>query len=159
MIVFATLGIGTAACASARGGSTSQAACALPERDSVFLLGRPLYRECAVDRQARLVTAGVRPDFHPATPRSTCYSTDLEFVVDSTGKPEVQTARIVRTNDQEFGASTLATLASWKYEPAMRERIPVRQLVTEHKTLSAMVVVVPKGSSPPSGPSQRPSSC
>jgi hypothetical protein len=159
MIVLASLGIVMAACASAGGGRTSQAACALPERDSAFLLGRPVYRECGVDRQARRLTANVRPDFRPATPRSTCYSTDLEFVVDSTGKPEVQTARILRANDQEFGASMLATLPSWKYEPATRDRIPVRQIVTEHKMLSTMVVVVPKGSSPPSAPSQRPSSC
>jgi hypothetical protein len=162
-IVFAVTGIviAAAACASANGKSASRSPCPLLERDSVFVPGSsPVYRDCAVDRTARLLTTDVRPDFRPTTPRSTCYSVDLEFVVDPTGKPEAGTAHIVRANDQEFGASVLASLTSWKFDPAMRGGVPVRQIVTEHKSVSTVVVAVRQGSGPPSGPpSQRPPSC
>ena len=150
-----------AACASAGGKSAQRKECELSDRDSAFAVGGPVYRDCAVDRAARLLAIDRHPDFRPTgTPRTTCYSADLEFVVDSTGKPETRMARIVRASDQGYAESVLATLNSWKYEPAVRDHRPVRQIVTSHQTLSTMVVVVPAGSPLPSRPpASRPSSC
>lgn len=150
-IVVAGIGVFGAACASAGGGR--RAACELSASDSVLARGRPLFRNCAVDRSARFVTnGGTRPDYRPSAPRTACYSTEVEFVVDATGKPETSTARVARGNDPAFGDAVLATLASWRYEPAIRDGVPVRQIVTSHQSMSTSVVIVPKGSSPPSGP-------
>lgn len=143
--------------------STPEPSCALLGRDSVFASRAPVYRECAVDRKAHLVTTDIRTDFRSTTPRTTCYYADLEFVVDTTGRPEMGTAQTVRTNDQAFADAVFATLNRWKYEPALRTGVPVRQIVSAHKTLSAIVsvVVVPAGSPPPTPgkPTQRPPSC
>lgn len=140
-----------AACASATRGPRT--ACDLGASDSVFARGRPVFRDCSVDRAARFLNnGGARPDFHPTTPRSACYSADLAFVVDSTGKPEASTAQVVHANDNAFGESVLATVFSWRYQPAIRNGVPVRQIVTTHQTVATSVVIVPKGSAPPSGP-------
>ena len=148
-----------AACASGAGRTSAVgASCGLSGRDSVFAVGRPVYRDCAVDRRARL-TATVPPDYRPAVPRTACYSVDVAFVVDTLGKPEVATARIVRTNDQAFADAVFATLGRWKYEPAMRGGMLVRQIVNEHRSGATMLVAVPAGSGPPPKPSQRPPTC
>jgi hypothetical protein len=151
-IGLAGIAIIAAACASAGGKSAQRTGCDLPDRDSVFALSGPVYRECGVDRVARRLPNNVHPDFRPTAARTACYSADLEFVVDTMGKPEIQTARIVRANDQGFAAAVVATLTLWKYEPAVREKRPVRQIVTTHESMSTAVVVVPAGSSPPTGP-------
>lgn len=153
--------VGVAAtCASAGGKSVRGRGCDLRGRDSVFAVIGPVYRDCAVERAARLLTTQTHPDYRPTTPRSTCYSADLEFVVDSTGRPEVPTIQVVRANDQGFAESVLAMVRGWKYDPAVRDGKAVRQIVTSHQVMSTMVVVVPKGMSPTSGPpNQRPPSC
>jgi TonB family protein len=89
-----------------------------------------------------------------------CYFADLEFVVDSLGRPEVATARIVRSNYEAFGTAVLETLQGWRYEPAMRDGKTVRQIVTTHQTAASMIVVS-KGPGPPPGgpPSQRAPTC
>ena len=149
------------ACASA---GTKTAAhrtnCGLSDTDSVFSLGGPVYRDCAVDRAAHL-TANVSSDYRPTTPRAACYSADVEFVVDTTGEPETRTARVVRTNDQQFAESVLASLPRWKYDPASRDGRLVRQIVVTHQSLSAVIVRVPVGASPSAPPraTQRPPSC
>ena len=147
------------ACAGAANRTTPAGpSCSLGGRDSVFAVGKPVYRDCAVERRARL-TATVPPDYRPAVPRTGCYSVDVEFVVDTLGKPELATAQIVRTNDQAFADAVFATLGRWKYEPAMRGGTLVRQIVNEHRSGASMLVVVPAGSGPPPKPSQRPPSC
>src|SRR5689334_8237036 len=93
-----------AACASAsRGAGTQRATCELSPSDSVLAGGRPLYRDCSVDRPARqLNNGGARPNFHTSEMRSACYSADLSFVVDSAGRPENSTVQVVRTTDRAF---------------------------------------------------------
>jgi hypothetical protein len=148
------------ACASTGGKSARRGGCDLADRDSVFAVVGPVYRDCAVDRAARLLTTQTHPDYRPTNPRSTCYSADVEFVVDSTGRPEMPTLQVVRANDQGFGESVLAMVRAWKFDPAVRNGRRVRQIVTSHQMMSTMVVVVPKGVAPPSGPpAQRPPSC
>ncbi len=143
-----------AACTFAAGCATttrsSRAPCELEPSDSVFARGRPLFRECSVDRPARFVKSSVVPMFRPSTMESRCYTATLTFVVDSTGKPETATAQ-VRSNDFDFGQSWLAILGQWRYEPAIRNGIPVRQIVTSQQKAATVVVAVPAGSPPPSG--------
>jgi len=88
--------------------------------------------------------------------RSTCYSADLEFVVDSTGRPETSTARVVRANDSNYAQAVLATVPSWRYEPASRDGMPVRQIVTSHQAAAQVVVSAPAGSPPPVRPPNAP---
>ena len=142
-----------AACASSGAKGGRRAACDLSPSDSVFALVQPVYRDCSVDREARFLNnGGSRPDYQPETMRSACYSADLAFVVDSTGRPEQQTAKIVRTNDRGFAEAVLATIAVWRYEPAMRNGVRVRQIVTTHQAMATAVVVVPAGTPHPVGP-------
>jgi len=159
-IAVAGMAVIAGACASAGGSSARRVRCDLADRDSLFAVVGPVYRDCAVDRAARLLTTQTHPDYRPTNPRSTCYSADVEFVVDSTGRPEMPTLQVVRANDQGFAESVLAMVRAWKYEPAVRDGRAVRQIVTSHQVMSTMVVVVPKGMPPPSSPpAQRPVSC
>lgn len=127
------------------------AACGLADSDSAFLRTGMVYRDCAVDRRARLLTTNIHPDYRPTPPRTMCYSADLEFVVDASGSPETRTARVVRTNDQGYAESLVATLGSWTYQPAMKDAAPVRQIVIEHQFMAIMVAIVRAGSPPPIG--------
>jgi len=128
--------------------------CALRSRDSTYAVAGPVYRDCAVDRQAKQTNTDLRPDWRPsaAAPRNGCYFAELEFVVDAAGKPERGTASIVRTNDPTFADAWLATVPSWRFEPAVRGGTPVRQIVDSRKTVMTSVVVVPAGAPVPSRP-------
>jgi hypothetical protein len=61
--------------------------CALRATDSLYLSAGPVYRDCAVDRKARIKT---RPTLiPPATiPDKQCVSAEFEFVVDTVGWPD-----------------------------------------------------------------------
>jgi hypothetical protein len=150
----------TLACASGGNQLGNRESCTLTAHDSAFVSARAVYRDCAVDRPARFISTDVHPNFRPETRPSACYFADLEFVVDSLGKPEVAGARIVRSNFDAFGNAVLETLSAWKYEPAMRDGKTVRQIVTTHQTAATMIVVT-KGPMPPPGgpPSQRAPTC
>ena len=83
---------------------------------------------------------------------SACYSADLLFVVDSAGRPESSTVQVVRTTDRAFADAVVETVALWRYEPAIRDGVRVRQIVTTHQAIASVVVAVPAGSPPPSRP-------
>lgn len=147
------------ACASGSGKSARRTDCDLLDRDSVFVLSGPAYRDCGVDRVARRLSSDIHPDFSPTARRSACYAADLEFVVDSAGVPETRTARIVRATDQTFAEAVVATLGRWKYDPAVRDQRRVRQIVTAHEMVATRVVVVPAGAPVPSSPPRQRPSC
>src|SRR6476620_160412 len=86
------------ACASAKGAGPRGASCPLTQQESAFLGRGPVYRDCAVDKKARLVQQTARVDYRPTRPGNACYSADVELVVDTLGKPEISTVRIVRAN-------------------------------------------------------------
>jgi hypothetical protein len=129
--------------------------CALRSRDSSYAAAGPVYRDCAVDRQAKQTNNDVHPDWRPSSqaPRNGCYFAELEFVVDAAGKPERGTASVVRTNDQTFADAWLTTVPSWRFEPAVRGGVPVRQIVDSRKTAMTSVVLVPAGGPLPTRPS------
>jgi hypothetical protein len=127
------------ACASAHTGSpdasrASSAPCSLHADDSIYVVGGPLFRECAVDRPARLVTSNVYPEFRvTGLPRS-CYSGTVEFVVGTNGNPEPGTVRVVSANDDQFADALRAMVTHLRYSPAIKAGVGVRQIVTERRT-------------------------
>lgn len=138
----------TAACASSGNNAARRKSCVVTANDSIFAARGSVYLNCGVDRAAHLTTTNIHPDFRPTTtgtPKSACYSADLEFVVDTMGRPETQTARVVHTNDQGYAESVLATLSAWKYDPAVLDQKPVRQIVTTHQSMASVVTVVRSG--------------
>ncbi|HSQ31104.1 MAG TPA: energy transducer TonB [Gemmatimonadaceae bacterium] len=108
-----------------------------------------------MDGKASLLVANPRIDFQPPRAVTACYSAEVEFVVDTNGTPEMRTARIVRTTDQSFGQAVLTAVASWRYKPAQRDGRRVRQIVEDRRMAQSMIVAVPAGSPPPSGPPPR----
>jgi hypothetical protein len=140
-----------AACASA-GGRAERSRCPLTSRDSTYLVRGPVYRDCAVDEKARLTTTNARPDFQPTRPESGCFAAEVEFVVDTAGIPEIETARVIRANSSSFGDAVLAMVRSLRYTPARIAGAPVRQIVSERRTVVSAMVAVPKGSAPPTRP-------
>ena len=146
-----------AACAAA--GKRTAVACDLRAGDSVFVQSSaPVYRDCGVEKKVRLVSTNVNPEYRPATPRTGCVSAEAEFVVDTLGRVEMGSARILHATDQTLREGMLAMLPRLLYEPAMRDGRKVRQIATEKRTLNMMVVLVPAGTSPtpPSGAGRRP---
>ncbi|MFL5614006.1 MAG: energy transducer TonB [Gemmatimonadaceae bacterium] len=137
-----------AACASAP--RTDPAiACLLASADSVFLSGGPVYRDCAVTRRAQLLNRTAHPDFRPnISSGQSCYSADIQFVVDATGTPEEENATIVRATDPAFGQAALAAVMRWSYKPAQLHDVSVRQIVREKVAIAAVVVAVPMGQTP-----------
>ncbi len=141
------------ACASS-GGKTDLAdgaddgKCSPRAADSVYAGATPAYRECAVKTKAQMLQTGVRPDFAPSSGGKSCYSAEIEFVVDEKGFVETRTARVVRTNDHEFAASMINALPQRRFEPAKLNGVPVRQITSSKQTAQVMKVVVASGSSP-----------
>ena len=80
--------------------------------------------------------------------RDACYSAAIEFVVDEAGTPEMDDARVLRTNSPSFAQAVVAAVAQWHYKPAFRDGVPVRQIVSEKMTMSTRVVVVRAGDLP-----------
>ncbi len=104
--------------------------------------GRPgpgrVYRDCEVDRAARLRSEG-RLEFTPAAPGQgrdwRCEEAELTFVVDTAGQHEPGTIRIVATTNLEFAAAVVGHLSTVRYRPALLAGKPVRQAVVYRKTL------------------------
>jgi hypothetical protein len=139
-----------AACASAPRAANRGASCPLTQSDSAYLARGPVYRECAVDIKARKIPDRSRVDFTPPRAGATsCYAVEVELVVDSLGKPETETARVVRSTDRTFADAVMQTVRDWRYEAAMLDHRPVRQIVLEKQTSQAVVVAA--GGRPPTG--------
>jgi len=103
-------------------------ACDLSDQDTTRYLHLPLYRACAVTVAARQIPSDLRPDFFPASRDRSCFSALIEFAVDTLGRPEVRTARLVKATDPSFGAAAMAIVAGLQFEPARLGNRPVRQI-------------------------------
>lgn len=123
-------------------------ACSVAAVDSAWLASGPVYRDCDVERPAAARTTG-RPRF--TFPRElSCVIVELEFVVDSTGRPRPETARVVSTNSAEYAELLLETLPRWRYEPARRAGAPVHQVVhVRHARADERLPFVIQGQRPP----------
>lgn len=124
-----------------------KSSCPLQAQDSVYLAAGPVYRDCAVDRKAE-PTAHPRPAFTP-NPAQSCYSAEVEFVVDATGVPEPGTAHVVRSNSRDFAEALTAVVPQLRFQPAMRDGIAVRQIVEFMQMAATGSAVTPLGSSLP----------
>lgn len=117
-----------------------------------------VFRDCDVDQPAK-VRQRIRPAFEPAFagPGNGCYRTELEFVVDTAGRPELAAVRIVSGNSPEFAAAVRALLPELLYTPAVRDGQPVRQLVRYKASLATKGrVVFGRPSDLPDPPGRRP---
>ncbi len=98
-----------------------------------------------------------RQEYRPSVPtNNACSSVELEFVVSAAGYPEFKTAKILRTNDAGFAAAVLGILGLWRFEPAQRNGVPVRQIVTEKTAMQTVIVVAPVGTTPRMPRTRRP---
>lgn len=149
-LVLAVVTVLGAACASSSGGGTAASAsggCELQPKDSVFAALGPVYRDCAVTTKATMISTGIHPDFTP--PRGTnCLSAEYEFVVTPAGLVDVASARLIKTNSQQYADAMKQMLSRLKYEPAKRDGAAVAQITTLKEAAQMMTVVVPAGSSP-----------
>lgn len=105
----------------------------------MYLAGGPVYRDCAVDRRAKLLGSLPAPNLELVTqPTGTpaCWSAELQFVVDTAGEPEPTTVRVLRTSDPSFADAVIVTLPQWKYQPALKDGVAVRQIVRQKRTMS-----------------------
>jgi len=150
--------LGAVACASA--GSGQAKACELEPSDSALAAGRTVYRDCAVDRKVNLLTDRLHPDWQPTSrPRGGCYSTAVEFVVDTAGRPERDNIKVLHSNDRTLTDAVLAMVPQLKYEAAVKNGEHVRQITTFEQKIGVTVTVVPQGSPPPTRPNTRPPNC
>jgi hypothetical protein len=139
--------IALTACASASP-TPSATSCGLKSADSVFVSRGPVYRACAVERQVQVISKH-QPDFQPdRSVAQTCYSAEIEFVVDTTGAPELGEARVLHANNPNFADAALRALATWRYRPALLHGVPVRQLTSETFGVASVIVAVPAGTMP-----------
>lgn len=144
------LAIPIAACASAS--RTSRAtACSLTATDSVFLKRGAVYRDCGVDQRVEPLDRSAHPDFRPDVSlsfRDACYSAEIQFVVDESGRPETEDARVIHSNNPAFATAAVQALEKWRYRPALLNGVAVRQITTEKFGMAAVVVTAPAGQMP-----------
>jgi hypothetical protein len=114
--------------------------------DSSALQAGPVYRDCEVDRPARLRTADLPVDFTPPAGNpggARCYRAELQFVVDTTGRPEPLTVRSGRSNDRNLEDALRGHLDQLRYEPARLANRRVRQVVIYSRAVAPIVRVSP----------------
>ena len=149
-----------AACASSPGSAGSRIspeACAAQPIDSLFLRGGTVYRACEVDQQVRRSTATRRviPTANATSTSASCLVAEFELVIDTTGVPEVGTAKLVRWSDPQFARDVLATMPAWRYSAARKGGSAVRQVVRDTTIratdLRPVVAGSAGGATPPSG--------
>jgi hypothetical protein len=104
------------------------AACDRSDQDTTHYLHLPLYRACAVTIAARRIANDMRPEFSPPGRDQNCFFALVELAVDTLGRPELRTTRLVRASDPGFGAEVLAVVPGLRFEPARLGDRRVRQL-------------------------------
>jgi hypothetical protein len=129
--------------------------------DPAWMAAGPVYRDCEVDRKAELRGSEPRLPYTPPVTGSSsgrCYSAELEFVVDTAGVPELSTVRARPANDRDVEEAMRAVLPMRRYQPALLQERPVRQIVVYRVALGVIRVVSASGRPvmPPASP-RRPS--
>ena len=153
LVLAALVSIAGSAAAQRKGGR-----CTGEASDSIAGGPSVVFRDCDVDQPAK-VRQRIRPAFEPAlaAPGDGCYRTELEFVVDTAGRPELAEVRVVSGNSPELAAAVRAALPGLLYTPAVRDGQPVRQLVRYKASLATKgQVVAGRPSDPPGPPGRRP---
>jgi hypothetical protein len=120
----------------------------------------PVYRDCHTDHAAKVRGTPARIDWQPdrsETRDGACFVAEFEYVVDTTGVPDLSTLHMRRSTNPGFSDAVRTRIATLRFTPAERDGRPVRQLV-EWREKAGMRVVV---SSFPGGgaPRSRPPNC
>lgn len=113
----------------------------------------PVYRDCHVQRKVKYRRSTLRPEFTPSPSGPSCYRATFEFVVDTSGRPEVATIRRIASTDQQYADAVEATIGGLLFEPAQIDKAPVRQLLRHDSRASVRRVVMSSSGGPPSGAS------
>jgi hypothetical protein len=110
-------------------------ACDRSDQDTTHYLHAPLYRACAVTVAARRVASDMRPEFWPTGRDRNCFAALVEVAVDTLGRPELRSTRLVRASDPGYGAAVLAIVPGLRFAPARLGDRPVRQIFELHEML------------------------
>lgn len=90
----------------------------------------PTYFDFQVSRQVRSLPSNRAPMYPDAMRRANIQGEVLvQFVVDTTGKPEMNTFKVLRSTQVEFLTAVRSVLPYYEFEPAMLMNRKVRQLV------------------------------
>lgn len=103
-------------------------ACDRSDQDTTHYLHVPLYRACAVTVAARRVANDMRPEYWPTGRDRSCFAALVEVVVDTLGRPELRSTRLVRASDPGYAAAVLAIVPGLRFAPARLGDRPVRQI-------------------------------
>lgn len=117
--------------------------------DSSFALGTPVYTECGVERPARVRGRQPTPDFSPRPPVRDCFMAVVEVVVDERGSAVPATARVVRSNDAQFAQAFLNTIPAYRFTPAQKDGLPVKQVIQIGRSAAVRVVSSDRPMAPP----------
>ena len=117
--------------------------------DTSFALGTPVFTECGVDRKALERGRRPTPEFSPRPPVRECYNVVVAVVIDERGMPVPATARVVRSNDSHFTQAVLNTIPAWRFTPAEKDGLPVKQVVEIGLMVATRVVRSDRPMSPP----------
>ena len=130
--------------------TASPSSCAATPGDSATTRPGAVFRDCDVTVRARAIDRPMTMDFQaPETGEAqSCFSAELEFVVDTTGRPEVQTMKIVRTNNLPYAQWAMSAISQWRYSPAQLNGVPVRQIVHEKPMHTRQIVYARAGERP-----------
>ncbi len=125
--------------------------------DSTMLLGGPVYRDCEVERPARMRSTDFPIDFTPTgvAPAGGCYRVAFQFVVDSMGRPETTTVTPLPGNDRVLEDAVLPGLPQLRYQAALLGGARVRQIVVYRRAVQAIMRVNPTEGEPIGLPATR----
>lgn len=115
----------------------------------------PVYRDCQVDKPAKLRGTPPRPKWSPSTSEVSdgrCFRAAFRFIVDESGAILPGTIEVSSSNNAGFENAVRGTLFQLQYDPAMLDGQPVRQVVTHKQSMGIRVVV---SSSPTRGAAPR----
>jgi len=88
-----------------------------------------------VDSIATVDPTSAGPEYPPAlAQRSVEGASTLRFVIDSTGRVDMSTVRVVNATHKLFAQAVLAAMPKMKYRPASIAGRPVRLLVQQSFT-------------------------
>ena len=120
-----------------------------PVPDEFSLVGQTVYRDCGVDRKARPPGIAPRLNYTPSAGQ-TCGRAAIDVVVDTTGHPVRETARVAQATDPLLAVALLNSLDDMRYEPALKDGRSVPQLVRVERAFVVRMVAVPAGTPPSS---------
>ena len=96
----------------------------------------PAYFEFQVTSTAKPLN-GKRPEYPPALREAHVDGRVLaQFVVDATGTPEMRTFKVLMSSNALFSEAVREAVAAMRFEPAMLDGRPVRQVVQQPFTFA-----------------------